>query len=269
MSEACAAIVQRDDPHLYATALFAPEPARSQLMVLYAFDCELSRASRSSRESMIPRMRLQWWRDVIAEADAGEKPKSHEVAGPLSALSQDLGLASGLMQLVDGHTMELDPGRPFEGESSWNWRVTRFQALLGAAARVLLLDASEPPGVGLAMADAFALRHALRTARSGGKTLIPEIAGRDLAEFARGTLTEPAKAILQNTATTGLKALETARNTADVPRQLVPALMPTLWTERTLRMVQRDPAVVLGQLDDIDRPFDGLRLAWRAFRGRW
>ena len=51
MSQACADIVRRDDPQLYKTALFAPEPARSRLMVLYAFDIELSRATRASAES--------------------------------------------------------------------------------------------------------------------------------------------------------------------------------------------------------------------------
>ena len=269
MTEACAAIVQRDDPHLYATALFAPEPARSRLMVLYAFDCELSRASRSSRESMIPRMRLQWWRDAIAEADAGEKPKAHEVAAPLNALVQDCDLMAVLTSLVDGHALELDPGRPLNGEKTWNWRDVRYPAFLRAACQVLSDAPADPLSIGNAMADAFALRHALRMAQVGGRALIPDIKGRDLAELSRGALTDSAKTILRTTAMQGLNALENARRTHKAQRQTIPALLPTLWTERTLRLVQRDPSVILGQLDDIDRPFDGLRLAWHALRGRW
>ncbi|MEM9737320.1 MAG: squalene/phytoene synthase family protein, partial [Pseudomonadota bacterium] len=90
MSEACAAIAERLDPDLHRAAMFAPPGLRPRLMVLIAFDVELSRAGRAS-EKMIAAMRLQWWRDVVAEAFAGES-RAHEVAGPLAALIQECNL---------------------------------------------------------------------------------------------------------------------------------------------------------------------------------
>ena len=110
MSGACAEIVRGNDPHLYKTALFAPEPARSHLMVLYAFDIELSRATRASKESLIPRMRLQWWRDRVEEARGGAAPKAHEVAGPLAGLvmSGALSAHDAMSDLISAHEKMLD-----------------------------------------------------------------------------------------------------------------------------------------------------------------
>jgi phytoene synthase len=78
-----ATLVRQLDPDLFHAALFAPEPARERLMVLYAYDIELSKAAMRSAEPLIARMRLQWWRDLVAGIGAGEPPRQHEVAGPL------------------------------------------------------------------------------------------------------------------------------------------------------------------------------------------
>ena len=271
MRAACATIVERDDPHLYATALFAPEPARSSLMVLYAFDCELSRAVRSSKESMIPRMRLQWWRDVVEEAAQGAVAKSHEVASPLHAIIQDhatVGLGDDLTALIHAHAQVLD--LPWSPEQEPVWRQNRFQRLVAAACKVLTGTRTEPPEIGPAMADAFALRHAHRMAALGDSVPLPNIVGSNLAALARGELRDSLRKILIDTAESGLRALHGARcNHPDTDARMIPALLPVLSVERTLSMVQRDPGSVFGQLDDIDRPFDGLKLAWRAARGRW
>lgn len=266
-TDACAAIVQRDDPRLFRTALFAPEHGRRRLMELYAFDIELSRATRASRESLIPRMRLQWWRDVVAEAEAGGEPKAHEVAGPLAGLVQE-GVCSGgaLSALIEAHESLLD--LPWSDEDHRQWRERRFQALLDLAGAVLAGGAVAMPAAGPALADAFALRHAARMAADGGAVALPGLRGADLSALARGALTTAARDLVVGTARQGLCALDRARrDRAD--RRSVPALLPALWAERTCRLVLKEPAAIFGQLDDIDRPFDGLRFAWRAFRGRW
>ena len=271
MTDACAEIVQRDDPHLYATALFAPEPARTRLMVLYAFDCELSRATRASKESLIPRMRLQWWRDAIDEAQSGKPPKGHEVAAPLAGLIQDPQFAHAhplLDHMIVARELELGPT---QSEHEWKlWASQRFGALRGAAAVILCPgQKADPPRIDLPMGRAFALRHARAMAASDGMVRFPGIAGTDLAELARGTLTDTVRDIFHGEAETGIREITAARQEAFQHRPMVPALMPLLWSERVLRSVQRDPGVTLGQLDEIDRPFDGIRLAWRALRGRW
>lgn len=82
---ACVALVERGDPARFAALRAAPVAARPALAVLYAFNLEIARAPWVTQEPMIAEMRLQWWRNIIAEAAAG-RARAHEVAGPLAAL---------------------------------------------------------------------------------------------------------------------------------------------------------------------------------------
>lgn len=86
--EACAEIVQRGDPERFAAVMAAPVAARARLFPLYAFNLEVARAPWVSKEPMIGEMRLQWWRDVVAEP----APRAHEVAGPFHALIREADL---------------------------------------------------------------------------------------------------------------------------------------------------------------------------------
>ncbi|ESW62088.1 MAG: phytoene synthase, partial [Rhodobacter sp. CACIA14H1] len=90
--DACAALVERGDPDRFAAVMAAPVAARGRLFVLYAFNLEVARAPWVTKEPMIAEMRLQWWRDVVAEAAAGRPARAHEVAGPLAALLREAGL---------------------------------------------------------------------------------------------------------------------------------------------------------------------------------
>lgn len=74
----CAAQVRRLDHDRYLTALFAPAADRAALLALYAFNTEISRVRASVSEPLIGQIRLQWWRDAIAEAAAG-RPRRHPV----------------------------------------------------------------------------------------------------------------------------------------------------------------------------------------------
>ena len=84
--DACAALVERGDPERFAALMAAPVAARGALAVLYAYNLEIARAPWVTKEPMIAEMRLQWWRDIVAEAAAGKPARAHEVAGPLSAM---------------------------------------------------------------------------------------------------------------------------------------------------------------------------------------
>lgn len=86
--EACAALVERGDPDRFAATMAAPPAARARLWPLYAFSLEVARAPWVTKEVMIAEMRLQWWRDVVAEP----APRAHEVAGPLHELIREAGL---------------------------------------------------------------------------------------------------------------------------------------------------------------------------------
>ena len=275
MSAACADIVQRDDPRLWKTALFAPEPARSRLMVLYAFDCELSRAARASSESLIPRMRLQWWRDAIEEAASGGSPKAHEVAGPLAGLIQSVLGVEGAVDLdamAQAREKELDA--PLDQEDYLFWHKFRYGGLVSAASRCLCADCEKeddwsPPIVSAAMGADYAIRTAQRSASKNKPLIRDGLDGASLRALARGELTRPARDLFQNLAREGLEELSraSAEWVKKDPR-LLPALLPLVRIERVLGAASA-PDFDLQCLERIDRPFDGLRLAWRAMRGRW
>ncbi|MEM7743783.1 MAG: squalene/phytoene synthase family protein [Pseudomonadota bacterium] len=268
MSAACAQIVARDDPRLHATAMFAPEPARSALMVLYAFDCELSRATSASKESLIPRMRLQWWREMINAASNGAPPRAHEVAAPLAEMLMADSSEKGpthLTALVDAHEKILD--LPWSEMDYAAWRTSRFHALMSAAALWLTQDGTSPPEMSW-LADAAALRNAHRMAKAGGQVMVSGISGPDLASFARGEMTDLFATKCREIAEHGLADLERARAAISDDR-LLPVLLPTMWAERELRSVNRNPAVVLTGLEPRQRPFDGMRLLVRAMRRHW
>ena len=274
MTEACARIVERDDPHLHATALFAHEPARARLMVLYAFDIEISRATRASAESLIPRMRLQWWSDIVNDAARGAPVKAHEVAAPLAGL-----IAGGVVRdqdaaaMIQARVLELE--RPFDDIAFEHWRRLRFMPLVSAAADILCAPAPEKDAWSVsdlsgALGAAFAIRHAAAMASAGESTYLPGLQGDDLAALARGQLTEALKSRIAEMVRLGRDDITQARREMRLmDRRVVPALLPMVRAERVLRAVARDPEIMLDGLAELDRPFDGLRLAWRAFTGRW
>ena len=98
--EACAALVERGDPDRFAAVMAAPVPVRGRLMVLYAFNLVVARAPWVTQEALIAEMRLQWWRDVVAEAEAGRPARAHEVAGPLAALIREAALPRAVLDAL-------------------------------------------------------------------------------------------------------------------------------------------------------------------------
>jgi 15-cis-phytoene synthase len=95
--DACADLVARGDPDRFAAVMAAPLAARGRLLVIYAFNLEVARAPWVTAEPMIAEMRLQWWRDVVAEAEAGRPARAHEVAAPLAGLIGAAGLPVEVM----------------------------------------------------------------------------------------------------------------------------------------------------------------------------
>lgn len=97
--DACAALVERGDPDRFAALMAAPVAARGAMAVLYAFNLEVARAPWVTKEPMIAEMRLQFWRDVVADAASG-KTRAHEVAGPLAGLIRDRGLPADVLDRI-------------------------------------------------------------------------------------------------------------------------------------------------------------------------
>jgi phytoene synthase len=74
--------VRAADHDRYLSALYAPKAEREALLSLYAFDAEIAGIRGRIREALPGEVRLQWWRDTIANRRAGEAT-GHPVADAL------------------------------------------------------------------------------------------------------------------------------------------------------------------------------------------
>jgi phytoene synthase len=62
------------DRDRWLACLYAPASARPGLLALFALDCELAQLVASTTEPMLGEIRLAWWRERLAELDAGKAP---------------------------------------------------------------------------------------------------------------------------------------------------------------------------------------------------
>ena len=102
-------LVRGVDRDRFLATLFAPEPARSDLLALLAFDHELARTRTVTREPMLARIRLEWWREAVVEAAGGGKPRAHPIVESLSETVRRHGLApETLVALIDAREEEIE-----------------------------------------------------------------------------------------------------------------------------------------------------------------
>ena len=79
----CLDVLRMHDRDRYLSSLLCPEKYRDDCVALYAFNAEIARVRDVVSEPMPGEIRLQWWRDAIANDDKGAR------ANPLAnALSE-------------------------------------------------------------------------------------------------------------------------------------------------------------------------------------
>ena len=101
--------VRGADRDRFLAALLAPEPRRADLLALLAFDHELARTRRVTREPVLARIRLEWWREAVAEAASEAQPRAQPIVESLSETVRRHGLApEQLVALVDARAEEID-----------------------------------------------------------------------------------------------------------------------------------------------------------------
>jgi len=101
--------VRAADRDRFLGALFAPEPQRRGLLALLAFDHELARTRTVTREPLMARIRLEWWREAVAEAAGSAKPRAQPIVESLSETIRRHGLApTRLVALIDAREEEVD-----------------------------------------------------------------------------------------------------------------------------------------------------------------
>ncbi len=249
------ALVVRGDPERWRTVMAAAPVSRPGLLALYAFNLEIARAPWVASEPLLAEIRLQWWRDAVAEIYDGAAPRRHEVVEPLARTVADGDLPRRLFdEMIDARGAEAE-GFPLADRAALELYVDHTAGhLMELAARALGAEGAALPVVRefARGAGTAALLRALPALRARGRDPLPP----DLApaEFARD----------------GLAALARARAHRDrVPRAAIAALLPGWQAGRVLAKAAAEPeSVAAGRLEASEaRARAGL--LWRVVSGRW
>lgn len=240
--------LERGDPDRFLAVMAAPPAAREPLATLYAFNLEIARAPWVAREPLVARMRLQFWREVVAEAD---KPRAHEVAGPLAALIAGRALPVALFEaMIEAREAETEGAHLADAAALRAYVAGSSGALMALAVRVLGGAADEVArGYGAAQGMANYLM-AVPAIRGAGRRALP--AGVDLRALAATALADLAHARTRRAA---------------VARPARPALLAAWRAGPVLRRVLADPgAVEAGRLGQSEFARRG-GLLWAVLRG--
>lgn len=156
------AVARRDAHDHYLSSLLAPSMAREDLLVLAAFEGEISRIIATVEEPMLAEIRLQWWRDAVTAMADDTQRSGHPVADALSGLVT-AGRVSidSLLQSIDARSADTGVERlQTEGDLYHYLDRTDGAALARAIAAVAAATSTPPPasailqaagrGVGLA-----------------------------------------------------------------------------------------------------------------------
>lgn len=282
----CLGQVRRFDRDRYLTTLFAPAARRADLLALYAFNVEVARIRELIREPMMGRVRLQWWRDAVAEIYAGSE-RRHQVVEALAAAVHRRGLTRDHFdRLLDARERDMSADAPadlaalvsYADATAGSLGRLAVEILGGAGARsprasVDVALAAAAAGAATAHALAGLLRavpyHARHHRVYLPQTLLAEhrVAPHDLLDLRPGP---GLPAVARDVATAAERILDEGRRVIPrPPRRLASALLLATLARADLRQLRRvnyDPFDAR-----LQQPAPGRiwRLLWATLRGRY
>lgn len=273
----CAEQVRRFDRERYLCALFAPEDARHRLMALYAFNTEIARVREAVTESLIGHMRLQWWRDAIAEFAEG-KVRGHPVAQALAAAFAETAPRGELIErLLQAREFDLDDAPPADLSALEDYAAGTSATLQQLALDMLGVsdEAADRAArhVGIAWALIGHLRATPFHARQRRLFLPADrlaAAGVDSDAVVEGRPEAGLRMVAKEIADRAGEHLLAARALrSDLPRQALPAVLPAVLAEGHCRRLTAVGHDLFASTLRRPLPFDVLRLTLAAWRGRY
>jgi len=135
--------VRRVDTDRWLASRFASGGARARLIAVYALNHEIARSAEIVREPAIGDIRLEWWREALAELFAGAAPRAHPVLIAVSAAHAATPLPHAVIErLIQARGRDLDPA-PFEG---WAELDAYVEATAGGVIRLALCASGAASG---------------------------------------------------------------------------------------------------------------------------
>ena len=274
----CADLVKSGDEDRYLSALFAPEPQRHYLLVLYAFNLEVAKTREMVREPMLGEIRLQWWREALEEIEQGT-PRAHAVVEALADLVDSTKITPiALMPLIDARAKDLEECPFAAREDLFDYVDGTAGCLAGLALQIVAPDLSEQSQrqVSQAAGRAWALTGLARSIAyraSQGQVFLPldMMSDHKLAhgDVLAGRMSEGLQSCLEDLMVEAEKNLKTLQTLVkSLPDHALPAILYVTLCKtylKKLRTKSFDPFHDRADLPLLTRQG---RLLWAMARGR-
>jgi phytoene synthase len=263
-------LIRRHDRDRFLTTLFVPANRRSAVLALYAFNYEIAKTRDVVSEPLLGRIRLQWWREAIAEAYGGAAVRTHEVMTPLAAVIREQGLSREHFDaMIDARDLDLSDEPPSTLAALEDYAAAtsgRLQQLVLEALGVrddLSAKAASAVGIGYALVG---LIRAIPYQAQGRRHPVPvEIAREVGLEVETLFKAEPSLGLIAAVERLARAAREQlARARAIRPAK---AALPALLPARIAGGYLRDIEFVRGNVFDPRLAARASRTAWRLASG--
>ncbi len=194
----CMKRVRTHDYDRYFASLLAPAGACRGLIALYAFNLELASVGDLVSEAPLGEIRLQWWRDALAEAREGLTPR-HAVVAELARILHVLPPGE-LERLIGARSRDFDDAAECSAAALEAYARNTAGTLAGLAWRACF-GGSRPPealeDAGTAWGLAGLLRMASFRARNPRAAVVPNgLTGRSGHSAVRAAVAVSARDLL-------------------------------------------------------------------------
>ena len=269
--------VRRLDHDRYLTCLFAPASRRAALFALYAFNIEVAKTREVVSQPLLGQIRLQWWRDAIAEVYDG-RPRRHEVLDALAPAvwAHDLSQAN-FDTLIDARERDLEDEPPATLSDLERYAADTAGSLLRLHLEVLGVRDEAAHRAATAVGTAWALVGLMRAvpfhARQKRLYLPQEIVAAEGAD--PGLLFEMKphdglrRAVARVAEAARGRLAEARALRREVPRTAVPALLSARLADGYLRRLSRAGHDVFSALVQEPPPLRQADLVLGALLGRY
>lgn len=133
----CGELVRKHDPDRFLVSLLMPPDNREGLWALYAFNHEIAKTREIVADTTIGLIRLQWWRDALAEVYAGNPPRQNEIMPALAkAIGQYELKREWFEELIYAREFDLENVLPASLEGLENYAAFTNAPLLRLALRI-------------------------------------------------------------------------------------------------------------------------------------
>lgn len=133
----CAQQVREYDPDRYLLSMFSPVQSREALWALFAFNLEIAKTREVVSETQLGLIRLQWWREAIAEIYENGIALEHEVLMALARAIEMYNLPQELFEtLIYAREFDLEDVLPGNIEGLLNYADFTTTPLMKLAVKI-------------------------------------------------------------------------------------------------------------------------------------